>query len=48
MNWYEYNNKKFIFNEPRQAFASLIDKVSGKGTWERNQYVFVYEFKLIK
>ena len=46
--WYEYNNKKFIFNEPRQAFASLIDKVSGKGTWERNQYVFVYEFKLIK
>lgn len=46
--WYEYNNKEFIFNEPRQAFASLIDKVSGKGTWERNQYVFVYEFKLIK
>lgn len=46
--WYEYNNKKFIFNEPRQAFASLIDKVSGKGTWGRNPYVFGYEFKLIK
>lgn len=31
---------------PREAFASLIDKVSGKGTWESNPYVFRYEFKL--
>ena len=46
--WYEYNNKKFIFNEPRQAFASLIDKVYVKGTWDSNPYVFIYEFKLIK
>lgn len=46
--WYEYNNKKFIFNEPRQAFAALIDKVLGKGTWDSNPYVFIYEFKLIK
>nr|DAE85503.1 MAG TPA: hypothetical protein [Caudoviricetes sp.] len=46
--WYEYNNKKFIFNEPRQAFASLIDKVYVNGTWEENLYVFGYEFKLIK
>lgn len=31
---------------PREAFASLIDKVSGKSTWESNPYVFRYEFKL--
>lgn len=31
----------------RQVYASLIDKVSGKGTWESNPYVFVYDFKLI-
>lgn len=31
----------------QQAFAFLIDKVSGKGTWESNPFVFVYEFKLI-
>lgn len=31
---------------PREAFASLIDKISGKGTWEHNPYVFRYEFKL--
>lgn len=33
-------------NTPREAFASLIDKISGKGTWESNPYVFRYEFKL--
>ena len=30
----------------QQAFAFLIDKVSGKGTWEENPFVWVYEFKL--
>ena len=32
----------------REAFAALIDKVSGKGTWESNPWVFVYEFELVK
>ena len=35
------------FGTPRGAFAALIDKVSGKGTWESNPYVFVYEFELV-
>lgn len=30
------------------AFASLIDKVSGKGTWDSNPWVIVYEFELLK
>lgn len=30
----------------QQAFAFLIDKVSGKGTWESNPFVFAYEFEL--
>lgn len=30
----------------QQAFAFLIDKVSGKGTWDSNPYVFCYEFVL--
>ena len=33
---------------PREAYANLIDKICGKGTWEKNPFVFVYEFKLIK
>ena len=36
------------FKTPKEAFASLIDRVSGKGTWESNPYVFVYEFKAIE
>lgn len=36
------------FNTPRQAFAALIDKVSGRGTWDCNPWVVVYEFELVK
>lgn len=33
---------------PREAYAALIDRISGKGTWDSNPYVFVYEFELVK
>lgn len=36
------------FNTPRRAFAALIDKVSGRGTWDRNPWVVAYEFELVK
>ena len=36
----------YFFETPRHAFASLIDRVSGKGTWESNPWVWVYEFEL--
>ena len=32
---------------PCAAFAALINKVSGKGTWEKNPFVFAYSFELI-
>ena len=35
------------FNMPREAFAHLIDKISGKGTWESNPWVVAYSFELI-
>lgn len=35
-------------DNPKDAFAALIDKVSGKGTWESNPYVFAYTFELVK
>ena len=35
------------FDTPRDAFAALIDKVGGKGTWEKNPWVVRYEFELI-
>lgn len=46
--FYSFHNADIPdYNDPRDAFAELIDKVSGKGTWESNPYVFVYEFELI-
>lgn len=30
------------------AYSKLIDKVSGKGTWKFNPWVFVYDFELVK
>lgn len=35
------------FDTPRQAFASLIDKISGKGTWKCNPWVIVYSFERV-
>ena len=36
------------FENPREAFAHLINKVSKKDVWSENPYVFVYDFELIK
>ena len=35
------------FSFPKPAFAALIDKISGKGAWEKNPWVFVYTFELV-
>ena len=45
---YNNNYRRHCFTTPRKAFAYLIDKLSGKGTWENNPWVFVYDFELIK
>lgn len=38
----------FYFDNPREAFAALIDKVSGRGTWDGNPWVEAHEFDLLK
>ena len=35
------------FPSAREAFWFLIDKVSGKGTWESNPFVVAYSFELV-
>lgn len=42
------NAKIWLGSTPREAYASLMNKISGKGTWERNPFVFAYDFKLLK
>ena len=39
---------QYPFDSPRTAFAALFDKLSGKGTWDSNPYVHVYDFELVK
>ena len=46
--YYGDRYRDFKFNSPREAFAALIDRISGKGTWNRNPWVYAYEFELIK
>lgn len=35
------------FGFAKGAYENLIDRISGKGTWESNPYVFVYDFELV-
>lgn len=54
---YKFNDEIFAFDDKKgyvhsfdsaqEAFSVLIDKVSGKGTWESNPFVFAYEFVLV-
>ncbi len=41
------HKKRKWFDTPRKAFAALIDKVSGKGTWESNPLVYAYTFEYV-
>ena len=36
------------FKRPRDAYRDLIDRISGKVTWQRNPWVYVYEFELLR
>ena len=37
----------YATDSAKDAYHFLIDKVSGKGIWESNPYVWVYEFELV-
>ena len=45
---YDFSGDTELYSSPREAFAALIDRVSGKGTWDSNPWVWAYEFELIK
>ncbi len=43
-----YNSNSDGFKTPQLAYAHLIDKINGKGTWNSNLFVLAYDYKLIK
>ena len=41
------DGKCCMFDTPREAYAELINKICGKGTWERNPWVGAYTFETV-
>ena len=46
--FYSITDESATYGTAKKPYSLLIDKISGKGTWASNPYVFVYEFELIK
>lgn len=44
---YTFTGCNSSYQNPRAAFAALIDKVSGRGTWQENPLVWAYSFELV-
>lgn len=47
INGYYFAGAYSVYDTPRKAFAALIDKVSGRGTWDSNPLVWCYSFELV-
>lgn len=45
---YTFRGCNSWYNTPSDAFAALIDKVSGRGTWNSNPLVWCYSFELVE
>ena len=46
---YKWDSNNLVYRcTARYAFAYLIDKISGAGTWNRNPWVYVYTFELLR
>lgn len=45
---FDENGKIHLSADPRMLFADLIDRISGRGTWQSNPWVYAYTFELIK
>ena len=44
---YKIDGLNYIGYNPIAVYSLLIEKISGKGTWYKNPFVFVYDFALI-
>ena len=52
LGYFYFEDKKvgqgFYYRKPKGAFATLIDKLNGKGYWDINPMGYAYEFELVK
>lgn len=42
----DYLNPNSECRSPQSSYASLINKINGKGTWESDPFVWIYDFEL--
>lgn len=47
-NSFDRGGRVVRYGTPKDAYAALIDKISGKGTWDNDPMVFAYTFELIR
>lgn len=47
-HFYSITDESATYGTPKTPYAQLIDKLAGKGTWDSNPLVFVYDFVLVK
>lgn len=45
-HFYSITDESATYGTAKKPYSLLIDKISGKGTWKNNPYVFVYDFEL--
>lgn len=45
---YSYPGNKVVWSTPQKAYAMLINSIDGLGTWNKNPFVWVYDFELVK
>lgn len=46
--WWDYQREQWICVDPIDSYKSLICKINGPETWEKNPWVWIVEFKVIE
>ncbi len=46
--WWDYLREQWICVDSIESYESLICKINGRDTWERNPWVWVIEFKVVE
>ena len=48
IGWRSSQSDGIIYESRKSSYASLFDKINGKGSWNSNPYVWVYSYKPVK
>ena len=46
--YFDYLKNDYLASNPKESYQSLIEKINGPETWEKNPWMWVVEFKTIE